>query len=672
MKTSTFLFLLIPLLGNAQIIKAPNDIKNVIRKEPLKVTKENTTPGNKIKIKPVNSSNSPILVSENQSKNQQILLNASVENSALFRPNLFYKIENPNNDFDNKNAKQKFDFFIGEYRYDLQKGDQPYWELDFLWTNIPYTAKKARLDISQQPFPVGNQTKAYGIIESHVVNLSPNNKDSISFRIQYREKLRLAQIGKKLLGNLGKLSDSNPNNQNNLKEIRVKNEVNSTVPVKEYRKNITSLSDVDTQMLSDEASFGTYFVRLTALDASGNPVGNAGNTIKIVPKIYSFPPLPAPSSEDSLQTDYEVTRIEYTPMHDEEIAYNLCVQVTGYNDDYPQNIVDAFKSKYPIGSIICPSPPSEPSWYEKAFSAVGGVVEVVANGSSKVYSDTKNYLKDKFNEYLCNYDPVVSLNRKAIEEAGVIKKDVDKGCSMVADATFEAAMTYAGVPPSIPNYDELSKMAKGEVVSLMIQKASEESGMPCGEDCQKLIIDNYDKVIDDSSKKNMQTAGFMYFKPDPRSMYRNPYVKIEVTRKRNSQKGKPIITSLKFTPEVSKEFTINTNGTTRKEVITTQLNYEKVELPIPYLKNVGDKITLFAVLTPKQAYMRFNCLDNSPMEIVNYQPKCNGINIGEYSPLPRGYSGYSFMKNNSRIKILDQYTKIKKNAGVQNEFRHDE
>lgn len=271
---------------------------------------------------------------------------------------------------------------------------------------------------------------------------------------------------------------------------------------------------------------------------------------------------------------------------------------------------------------------------------------------------------------MCNYDPVVSSNKKLLEQTGVDKKTIDDGCNTATGIVFEAAMTYAGMPPSIPNFDEMCKMAKGQLVELMIQKAAEQTGMPCDETCKQLIMDGFDKMVEESAAKNVQNGGFFNYKPDPRGQYRLPYMEIEITRKGNTQKGASIITNLSFTPGVDKIFKLKDNkGQPYTKTINSYDLYEKIQLPVPYLKNIGDKIKLVAVLTPKFAYANFGCSDGRLNNIATHQSFCGGINVVETGEDPKNSSGYSMMVENAAINV-NPAGKIKLATGVNTNFLH--
>lgn len=624
-KLCVLFFIGLPLLSAAQVIRQTKPVNTTTPQAPRQM-RVDTVPARANTKPPVAG------IDKTPPVNKSVRTGAANHLVAelLPPPNLLWSAHYVASDPDIKPAVWVYEYHAGELQYSTNKNEIPQWQSEFVWTHIPSGAVAARFDISSHPFPADDEIFFNGIVDTRIIQKTA--ADTVRFSISYKEKALPGQI--------------NPGKSRVISPVKSR----STV----FTASTSSL-------LSASAAYGNYYVRITPLDAAGKAIAKPGNAIKIVPDIIKWPPPPIPTSEDSLQSDYEITSVKYTSMHYPEQQYANCIVVTEYNDNFnvgptgsswDKQIKDAFKQAFPVGMIICPSPPSEPSWYEKAFNSVTDAVKIAVNGASKVYSETKNYLKTKFSEYMCNYDPVVSTNKKLLEQTGADKKTIDDGCNTATGVAFEAAMTYAGMPPSIPNYDEMCRMAKGQIVDLLIQKASEQTGMPCDETCRQLIMDGYDKMVAESAAKNIQNGGFFNYKPDPRGQYRLPYVEIEITRKRQTQKGASIISSLYFTPGVEKTFNLaDTKGQPYSKTINSYDLYEKIQLPVPYLKNAGDKIKLVAVLTPKFAYANFGCADGRLNNIDTRQHFCAGINMIETGEDPKNSSGYSMMVENAMINI---------------------
>jgi len=397
--------------------------------------------------------------------------------------------------------------------------------------------------------------------------------------------------------------------------------------------------------------YGTYYIRLTPLDSNNNTLGLGGNTIKIAPE----KPLPAftTNSEDILRSDYEVTEVYYTQPHEPEYQFSDCQIVTGYNENtdspfWTNEMKQNFKIAYPIGKSICPEPEKEDSWYIKAINTTVNVAETIANTSSKAYNDTKTYVKGNIASALCGSN---------------------EACKTGVEFGFDAAMMYAGIPPSLPNFQEMNELAKGQIIETLAQQAAIQVGVSCDENCVALIEAGYDEMASKSTSQNIGSGEFIYYKPDPRGQYRLPYVQFEVTRVRNTYQNEPKITSLSVTPRINKIFSGKTNNQAWSKEIASNLIYQQIDLPVPYLQNIGDKITLLAVLTPKYSYVRKSCEDGRIESIAVAQQMCKGWNTIETNLKPQTSSGYINMYQDSKISF-EMNSKISIRDGVKNQFVH--
>jgi len=95
---------------------------------------------------------------------------------------------------------------------------------------------------------------------------------------------------------------------------------------------------------------------------------------------------------------------------------------------------------------------------------------------------------------------------------------VDDVCNAVAKATVDAGLAFVGLPPSLPNYDELSATSKGYVADLAVEQLGEDC--PDKEACKKIIEAGYDQMVsqvqqsqDNSSCVDDGTAHAKGFEP---------------------------------------------------------------------------------------------------------------------------------------------------------------
>lgn len=206
-------------------------------------------------------------------------------------------------------------------------------------------------------------------------------------------------------------------------------------------------------------------------------------------------PLPAAPTPPEL---FEVEIVEFKPIRFPDYTFRNCVIITE-NPFYEKkaDIVDNFLSgpyvvagqvlmlkDIPPGSMLCPQPYvyKEPPFLEQA----GQFIVNALNTISKAYEILKQL--------------AIKLVVKAIpycyasELLESYKDKIDSVCNAAAEVIVNAAMTYVGLPPSIPNYEQLKATAKGKMVELAVQQLEEQTGLPCIEVCEDFIRDRVEDV----------------------------------------------------------------------------------------------------------------------------------------------------------------------------------
>lgn len=559
------------------------------------------TPKTKIKIAPVKS-NTTISTGVRPVKigigNKNMLL----PTSNLKRVNRYIY------EFDSNPPKWRKQFEDGSITY---TNTQANWNFDFVWFNIPRNAVSAKFEISDIPFSINSESSSQQIVETKIIPVEA--KDSIFFTINYSEK--------------------RTNSNSNIRE-------NNTTQV---GSKIRILNTSNKSIFGTFEKTGIYYVRLTPIDSNDKAIGIGGNTIRICPEKPFEQPVA--TNQEVLGSDYEITAIYYTQPHLAETSFSDCQIVTGYNESisdafWTPEIKQNFKTAFPIGRILCPEKEKEDSWYNKALSSVENVTKTIINSAASAYNETKSYVKGKIATTICGDNT-----------------DCQKG----VETGFDVAMAYAGIPPSIPNFDEMSKLAKGQIIQTLAQQAAQQAGYTCDENCVALLEAGYDEIVDQNSNHNTGSGNYLNYKPDPRGQYRLPYVQFEITRVRNTYQGNPLFVNLFVQPKVSKTFS--------EKTISSNLIYQQIQLPIPYLQKVGDKVTMVAVLKPQYSYLKTSCSDKKIIDIVPTQQICAGFNVIETINTPQSSSGYYSMFDNSTIKF-EMNSKINVKNGISSQFNH--
>ncbi len=245
----------------------------------------------------------------------------------------------------------------------------------------------------------------------------------------------------------------------------------------------------------------TYYVRmLPVFDGAVKCVPS--NTVTMTvdpnrPEVSVQTPTPAPASPAPPEL-FDIQIVEFKPIHFPDYTYYNCVQIVE-NPFFEKkaDVVENWLSgpyvvagqvlmlkEIPPGSILCPQPYvyEEPPFLEQA----GQFLIDALNTISKAYEILKAL--------------AVKLVVKAIpycyagEFIEAYKDEIDSVCNAAAEVIVEAAMTYVGLPPSIPNYEQLKATAKGKITELAVQQLEEQTGLPCIEICQEFIQERVNDI----------------------------------------------------------------------------------------------------------------------------------------------------------------------------------
>jgi hypothetical protein len=283
----------------------------------------------------------------------------------------------------------------------------------------------------------------------------------------------------------------------------------------------------------------TYYVRLIPMKAS-QVSGVSSNTVKVIfnPEGQIKFTIPSPPVLPEVPY-YDVRLLNFTGVHVPNYQYEYCVEVV--ENKIPPGSLNPWANVKP-GDKICP----------KVFK--GGNEDDLLN----IIEDAINYISGLYNK-LSDWatDLVDKLNPLCIQAKlgssalKVGEKEVKDACHFIAAAAVTAAKTYVGLPPSLPNYDQLTELGKKNMVDLAAQEL-ENSGVPCPDECKDVIRKGIDYSIE-QIKANMNNSSCIgeqeahengieplctppgiITKPDPRGQPAPAVVEVQVTRRPNS------------------------------------------------------------------------------------------------------------------------------------------
>jgi LysM repeat protein len=193
-----------------------------------------------------------------------------------------------------------------------------------------------------------------------------------------------------------------------------------------------------------QSSLPTYYVRI--LPRVNNQVlCQPTNAVRLELQ-PGGPPLTFPGPPNP---EFEVTKIDFSEPWFSTITNFGCVKVLENYAGIPP---------YRKGEILCPPPykGGNKPWYEQMFSFVVDAI----NWISKAYQDAQNALVNFV--------------------ADVIPGCNDASwCKTALQAGLKAGMAALGLPPSLPNFDQLVELGKGELTNTLAEYATDATGVPC-------------------------------------------------------------------------------------------------------------------------------------------------------------------------------------------------
>ena len=281
----------------------------------------------------------------------------------------------------------------------------------------------------------------------------------------------------------------------------------------------------------------TYFVRLLPV-TNGQPAGAPSNTVKITYdpngeiKI-SIPVIPVPD-----KTYYDVKILNFTGVHVPEQKYQFCVVVV--ENKSPQGSAWA---GFAPGTVLCP---------EKDQGGSGNFLDDLSNAVEDAFnfiSGLYNKLSDWVTDLVDKLNPLCIQAKLASQAVDFGQNEVKDACHFIAVAAVTAAKTYVGLPPSLPNFDQLTEIGKENLVELAAQEL-EDKGIPCPEECKNVIRKGIDysleqlkksasnssctSEVEDAGYKKLCLPSYIITKPDPRGQPAPAVVQVQVTRRPNT------------------------------------------------------------------------------------------------------------------------------------------
>ena len=379
-----------------------------------------------------------------------------------------------------------------------------YWdetlELHFGWTTTQPGAVSAVYQVSTVPFPenLENAMHPPGLVASGFAGAPPSRGERRYFSIDLRTFAPVPP------------GDVRPSQDTTVAAPPV----SPTIRTPAVKTPVSAIAVprllATTQVPSDYLTVVEYYVRVVTLSAYAVPVGTPSPSVKI-----SYGELPAEGGQgftylgqNSLNHP-SVAVSGYVPIDTEEPDAMYHYVVT--HDIY----VPGFDTIYHQGQHVDFTPHEhDPGFWQSLWDSIG-----------EVYADIAGFFKSAVNWCATAYDDIKGY---AIDAAVVVAGE-DARAALTAG--LEIGLAAMGIPPSLPNYDELTRLGQ----DYLIEAASDYTGLP-----PEVTATAVDAFLDEAARQaNGGGHPDVWFKPDPACAYRPAYLTV-VARNPSSERTDPV------------------------------------------------------------------------------------------------------------------------------------
>lgn len=283
-------------------------------------------------------------------------------------------------------------------------------------------------------------------------------------------------------------------------------------------------------------------------------LGKASNTIPVIfnqdtptPEDFSFveeDPNYVYGNRDPVGL-FEIELLSFSPPELADPEFWGCVVVLDhtFGDNDHQMVVDTITQLYPVGQRFCP----------ERYRGDSGKVET--------FAEFIDWATGSFDWVADKYNGLVSLAARialqvtglslACEAVGDVAGDAKAGvayCEGMATAAIQAGATSLGVPPSLPNFNQLIDEGVDYAVTLAADEITQRTGIPCVGPCEDALrvglenfADEIKRTSDEPGCVDPQQAHMhgreplcmppqVLVRPAPNAVTRLPFVQLRVTR----------------------------------------------------------------------------------------------------------------------------------------------
>ncbi|MCP5103566.1 MAG: hypothetical protein GY950_09315 [bacterium] len=440
----------------------------------------------------------------------------------------------------------EFKYYISEVFINWRVEDLKWW---FSWETKEKGVTSAVWQVSLIPFASSkkNWLAPAGIVASEKITSIPKKGGTAHFKIDFASfaprptdfKKKTNKKSKRRLGLPAKKSGKSKLKVPGITNISTGNIVSANTSMNFRRMIPYSRITIMPRR--------TYYVRLVPLDYQGRPVGVPSPPVKV---------------------DYgQPTPQEGFKLYPMGRCYNPGFSIISYEPIRWRHA----KAQYHF--VVLREIPGFP-WKEgdKVYLPPKKGNKDILDRISNTFESFFDFIENTVNWVSDAYESIKAETLKFITSA--LKSTV--GCGSVCKQAFALALDTGlmaiGLPPSIPDFDELTRMGK----DYLIKKIAEEAGIP--EEIAQQGVDFFIEKAKEAS--NGGGASGIWLKPDPDYLYRPAILKIQVVN--------------------TNSFATSTSSLTIRDF---KRIFKNISVTIPRLKP-GEKVVIPVFLEPNALYLQ--------------------------------------------------------------------
>ena len=251
----------------------------------------------------------------------------------------------------------------------------------------------------------------------------------------------------------------------------------------------------------DETSRQTVYIRVVAVDSQGNIVGMPSNPIRLAIQLTKI----AAVTEEEQEAKKHAQQIKAVKV----ASFRFTPLKQAASDAHQRFIVTQDMYMFEAGEKIKMTP-SEDEWYDKVVDAI---------------EDVGSFFVDAVNRVSAAWDDIKAAAVNIV--ASNLPIDCDDDCRKLLNGALDYGLTCVGIPPSIPDFDQLCEIGKGHIVGVLADEANELAAP--GYVPREVVEEAVDKFLEEAKKTaNHGAGGSGWLRPDLDYQYKETQLTLDM------------------------------------------------------------------------------------------------------------------------------------------------